>query len=150
MEQSNQNQKPAAIYSVIAAVIALIGLADSAYLTAKHFSGTAVPCSVVSGCETVLTSSYSEIFGIPTAAFGALAYFVAFSVALFVYFGNLKLWIVFGLVSLVMFLFSVWLVYLQAFVIGSFCQYCLLSALSSTSLFIVYMISILRKNRRLF
>src|SRR6266511_3379544 len=53
--------------------LALLGFADSTFLTVKHFSGGIIPCSLTS-CETVLTSSYSEIFGIPLALFGAVYY----------------------------------------------------------------------------
>jgi uncharacterized membrane protein len=61
-----------------AAFVAVLGLADAVYLTVHHYTATPVPCSIFEGCETVLTSLYAEFAGIPTAAFGALAYFVAF------------------------------------------------------------------------
>lgn len=44
---------------LLAAIVALIGLADSIYLTIKHFTGEQVPCSIVEGCEQVLTSSFT-------------------------------------------------------------------------------------------
>ncbi|MEZ5346398.1 MAG: vitamin K epoxide reductase family protein [Pyrinomonadaceae bacterium] len=127
--------------SVLAAVVALIGLADSAYLTAKHFNGTKVPCSIVSGCETVLTSSYAEFYGIPTAAFGVLAYLLAFSLALLTAFGSRGLWNLFGALTVIMTAFTLWLIYLQAFVIGAFCQFCLISAATTITLFTIYVIS---------
>src|SRR5688572_905883 len=67
---------------IAAAVVALAGLADSVYLTVKHIAAEPVPCSIISGCETVLTSTYAEIAGVPLAAFGAAAYFAAFALAL--------------------------------------------------------------------
>ena len=73
---------------ILAAFVALIGLADSVYLTIHHFTGEAVPCNLVTGCEKVLTSQYAEMFGIPTAAFGAAAYFLAFSLAILAAYGN--------------------------------------------------------------
>jgi len=132
---------------VLAAVVALIGIADSAYLTAKHFSGAAVPCSIVSGCETVLTSSYSEIYGIPTAAFGVFAYLIAFSLALLTAFGNTAMWKLFGAVVIVMTCFTVWLIYLQAFVIGAFCQFCLISAATTLTLLIIFLASGFIRNK---
>ena len=81
---------------VAAAVFALVGVADAVYLTVKHFTGEKVPCSVVEGCEQVLTSSYAEIAGVPLAAFGALAYFTAFSLAILAAFGNRSMWKIFG------------------------------------------------------
>ena len=130
-----------AAFPVAASLVSLAGLADSAYLTAKHYSDTAVPCSVISGCEQVLTSSYAEMFGIPTAMFGALAYFAAFSLALLTFYGHAKLWNLFGLLTAVMMVFTVWLVYLQAYVIQAFCQFCLLSALSTFLLLVIFTLS---------
>lgn len=129
-------------------IIALIGFADSAYLTLEHFRGVIPPCSVVEGCEQVLTSEYSAVFGIPVALFGAL-YYLLIAVSAFIYLeskmsgrlGDLQakilkgslLFTVFGLLA------SLWFVYLQAFVIHSYCVYCLGSVATSTILFIIAM-----------
>lgn len=126
---------------LVAAATALVGLADSIYLTVKHLAAEQVPCSIISGCETVLTSSYAEIAGIPLAAFGAAAYFVAFSLALLAAFGNRIAWLLFGIASVGMAAFTLWLLYLQAFVIGAFCQFCLLSAATSLTLFLLALFS---------
>src|SRR5689334_11019051 len=68
------------IYWVVA-VLALVGLADATFLTVAHLTGDDAVCGGLSGCSTVLGSSYSAIGGIPTAAFGAVAYFSVFSLA---------------------------------------------------------------------
>jgi len=124
-----------------AAVVALIGLADSVYLTVHHFTAEPVPCSIIEGCETVLTSPYAEFAGIPVAAFGALAYFVAFSLALLATFGNRLMWTYFGAQVVVMAAVSLWLIYLQGFVIGAFCQFCLLSAATTFGLLAIFIVS---------
>ena len=138
---TNQTQKAVAKLPLLAAVVALGGLADAVYLTIKHYTGEAVPCSIVEGCEQVLTSSYAEIFGIPLAMFGAAAYFVAFSLAILAAFGNGLMWKFFGVQVFLMVLFTAWLIYLQAFVIEAFCQFCLISAAITTVLFIIYITS---------
>ena len=120
-----------------AALVALVGLADAVYLTINHYTGEKVPCSVTGGCEAVLTSAWSEIGGIPLAAFGAAAYFVAFSLAVLAAFGNRAMWRVFGVVASLMAVFSVYLLYVQKFEIKEFCQYCLLSAATSVTLFLI-------------
>lgn len=125
----------------LAAAVALIGLGDAVYLTIHSLTGEKVPCSLVAGCEMVLTSEYATIAGIPLAAFGALAYFVAFSLAILTAFGNSKTWFLFGIQVTLMAIFSLWLLYLQAFVIGAFCQFCLLSALVTFTLFAIATIS---------
>jgi len=132
---------------VSAALVALIGLADSVYLTIHHLTAVPVPCSIVSGCETVLTSPYAEFSGIPLAAFGALAYFIAFSLAILASFGNRIAWTVFGIQVTLMAVVTAWLIYLQAFVIGAFCQFCLLSAITTFTLLILFVISKLRQSK---
>ncbi len=126
---------------LLAAVVALAGVADAVYLTVKHYTGEKVPCSIVEGCEQVLTSSYAEIAGIPLAAFGALAYFTAFSLAILAAFGNRTMWKIFGVQVGLMAIFTAWLIYLQAFVIEAFCQFCLVSAAVTFTLFIIFLLS---------
>ena len=126
---------------LVAAVIALVGLADSIYLTTKHFSGGQVPCSLITGCEQVLTSSYAEIAGVPLALFGAAAYFIVFSMAILAAFGNRLMWTLFGVQVVFMSLFTLWLVYLQAFVIEAFCQFCLLSTATTGALLFIFIVS---------
>lgn len=110
-----------------ASFIALIGLADSIYLTVEHLAGRAVQCTVTSGCEEVLTSAYATVNGVPLAAIGALAYFIVFSTAILAAFGNrlagnLLLYVVALMLAVSLYLFA-----LQAFVLHAFCQFCLLS-----------------------
>ena len=118
-----------------AALVALAGLADASYLTAEHLSGNSVRCMIVSGCDAVLQSSYATVAGgVPVAAVGAVAYFAAFSLATlaaFGYGGARRLLV--PLVA-VMFLATLWFLYLQAFVIEAFCFYCLVSAAVTTTL----------------
>ena len=123
---------------IAAAIVALVGLADSTYLTIHHITAEPVPCSIISGCETVLTSQYAEYNGIPLAAFGAAAYFVAFALALLTAFGNRMTWTLFGIQIVLMSVFTVWLLYLQGVVIGAFCQFCLISAATTFTMLAIY------------
>jgi uncharacterized membrane protein len=127
--------------NVVAALLALIGIADALYLTIEHVTGQSVRCTIISGCSAVLSSPYAVVAGIPLAAVGGAAYFTVFSLAILAVYGYRfagKL-----LLPLVgaMFLVTLWLIYLQAFVIREFCQYCLLSALITTALLVVVFIS---------
>ena len=126
---------------IAAAIVALIGLADATYLTIHHLTAEPVPCSIISGCETVLTSEYAEVGGIPLAAFGTAAYFAAFSLALLTAFGNRMTWTLFGIQIVLMSVFTVWLLYLQAFVIEAFCQFCLISAATTFTMLGIYIAS---------
>lgn len=110
------------------ACVALVGLGDAIYLTVQHVTGESVRCTIVSGCSEVLSSPYASINGIPLALIGAIAYFTVFSLATLAAFGYPLVGKLLVLVTGLMFLTTLWLIYLQAFVIGQFCQFCLLSA----------------------
>jgi uncharacterized membrane protein len=68
------------------------------------------------------------------ASIGALAYFTVFSLAILALFGYRIASQLLILLVLAMCLVSLWLIYLQAFVIHAFCQFCLLSAIITFSL----------------
>ena len=129
-----------AVY-VAAAILSLIGLADALYLTVQHVTGQALQCTIISGCSEVLSSRYAVIAGIPLAAVGAAAYFSVFSLATLAAFGYRLAGTLLTLLVIAMFLVSLWLVYLQAFVIREFCQYCLLSAVVTTALLVVVILA---------
>ena len=129
----------------VAAFVSLIGLADAIYLTVEHLSGRSVRCTL-SGCSEVLSSPYATVRGIPLAAIGAIAYFAVFSLATLAAFGYRIAGKLLTLIVSAMFLTTLWLLYLQAFVIGHFCQFCLLSASVTTTL-TVLVIAALYQNR---
>lgn len=111
---------------------AFIGFLDTSYLTVSHYSGADVNCSIIHGCNEVLSSKYSSIFGIPLALLGLLHYLNLFVLSL-VYFDTRKLMVLKAITVFTIFglLFSSWLVYLQFFVIEKICQYCMISAINS-------------------
>lgn len=119
-------------------VIAFIGFFDAVYLTTNHYSGTTVPCFITTGCEQVTTSSYSLILGIPVALLGALYYLGILFLGML--YGQKCDFRVFKLLSYASFFgfgFSLWFVYVQAYLIGAWCTYCLLSASTSTLIFLL-------------
>jgi len=126
---------------IAAAIVALAGLADAVYLTVHHYTAEPVPCGLEFDCGTVLSSIYAEIGGIPLAAFGAAAYFVAFSLALLTAFGDQRMWKIFGIQTILMAAFSAYLIYVQYYLIHAWCQYCLISAASTFTLYLIYLIS---------
>ena len=113
---------------LVAALISLVGLGDALYLTVQHLTGQSLRCTIISGCSEVLSSPYAQIGPVPLAAVGALAYFTVFSLAILALFGYRFVRSLLAFLLAAMFLMTVWLLYLQAFVIRHFCQYCLLSA----------------------
>ena len=130
---------------VVAALVSLAGLADAIYLTVEHLSGRSVRCTITSGCSEVLSSEYATVRGIPLAMIGAAAYFTVFSLAVlaaYSYRWAAKLLTV--IVSL-MFITTLWLLFLQAFVIKHFCQFCLLSALVTFVLTVLIVLSLRKR-----
>ncbi len=125
--------------------ISPIGFIDATFLTINHYTGAIPPCSIVKGCEQVTTSVYSSVFGIPIALVGAL-YYLTVIVGLILYLDTrraqiLKLVAWFTTVG---FVASLGLVFLQLFVIRAICIYCMVSAATSTVLFI-FGIMVLRR-----
>ena len=144
-EKSTSPSSPFSWTYLIAALISLMGLGDGIYLTVQHITGASLRCTIISGCSEVLSSPYAQVGPVPLAAVGAAAYFVVFSLAILAAFAyplvKLLLKIVLGL----MFLTTLWLLYLQAFVIHHFCQYCLLSAGVTTALTLIVFVSGMKK-----
>ena len=122
---------------ITAAIVSLIGLADAIYLTVEHVTGQSVRCTIVAGCSEVLSSQYAVVGGVPLAAVGAAAYFTVFSLATLAAFGYRIAGTLLTALVLLMFLVSLWLIYLQAFVIHAFCQFCLLSAAVTIALTVI-------------
>src|SRR5690242_18223954 len=56
------------------AVLALIGLFDAAYLALERITGGTIVCPVGGGCETVQSSAYAILFGVPVAYIGVAGY----------------------------------------------------------------------------
>ncbi len=126
-------------------IVALVGFIDATYLTVVHFQGSYLGCSVISGCNQVLASEYSSIGPVPLALFGALYYLLMLLGFIFVLDRKSKTVLeILAYLSIAGFLMSGWLFFVQWKIVEAFCQYCLLSALTSTLLFIFGMI-ILRK-----
>jgi uncharacterized membrane protein len=132
--------RKSAIFYITAALLSLLGLADALYLTVEHVTGQSVQCTIISGCSEVLSSSYAVVAGVPLAAIGAAAYFSVFSLATLAAFGYGFARTLLTLLVVMMFLVSLWLIYLQAFVIREFCQYCLFSAAITFGLLVVMLL----------
>jgi uncharacterized membrane protein len=112
----------------IAALFCLFGLADATYLTVLALTGETAACGGQAGCSEVLGSAYAKVGGIPVAMFGIAGYFTAFTFATFAGFDYAWARRFFALTVGVLFAETLWLLYVQAFVLHSFCRFCLFSA----------------------
>ncbi|MBI2632888.1 MAG: vitamin K epoxide reductase family protein [Parcubacteria group bacterium] len=134
-------RKNARIIFLFSAFTSIIGFADAAYLTLAHYRGATPVCSIINGCEKVLTSSYSTIFGIPVALFGVIIYAIIFIATLFYYgTGKKQFFIIYALSVSIAFLASLYFLSIQFFVLSAFCFYCLIFAAASIILFILLLI----------
>ncbi len=132
-------------------VLATFGTILTTYLTVTHFLGGAPAfCAAGSGtgCDLVLSSEYAKVFGIPLTVFGALAYLfvgILSAIPLFDKREDVKAkrklkqqlaFLVF-LASTAMLFFSGYLMYLLAFEIKTVCQYCIGSAITVTTIWLL-------------
>jgi uncharacterized membrane protein len=116
------------ILYTIAALISLAGLADATYLTVQYLTGETAVCGGSPDCFKVLGSAYAHIGKVPVAGFGALAYFSAFSFAIFALFRYARARTFFVVTVCAMFAATLWFLFVQAFLLHAFCRYCLFSA----------------------
>ena len=115
------------VYTAVA-IVAVVGLADATYLTVQALTGETLSCGGSPDCFRVLGSSYAKVGPIPVAMLGALAYFTVFTCATFAAFGYPHAPKFLVLIAGAMFLMTLWLLYVQAFLLHAYCRYCLFSA----------------------
>ena len=123
------------------AVVSLVGVFVALYLSMYKWGMTAGLQCTIGGCEVVQNSPWSELLGRPVAEWGLAAYLFVLVVSLIGLqprFANAR-W-----VSLAIFLtaaggvaFSGYLTYLEAFVIQAWCQWCVISAILITIIFLL-------------
>jgi uncharacterized membrane protein len=116
-----------------AVALSAIGIGVATYIVIADSSGGAPVCLAGGGgCETVASSSYSHLGGINIAVFGIVGYVLLLAAALAR--GDGAQIIGLGLAA-AGFAFSVYLTYLELFVIHAICQWCVGSAVLMTVLF---------------
>lgn len=118
---------------IAATFVAAIGVGIAVYIAIADSGGGSPVCLGGSeGCQTVADSSYSHVFGVNIAIFGALGYLLLLAAA----FGQGDVARMGGFVlALGGFGYSVYLTYLELWVIDAVCQWCLVSAVLMTMLF---------------
>jgi len=120
---------PALWLQLLTLLIAVVGLADSIYITLQEETGSTLAGCPEAGsvnCEAVLHSPESVILGIPVAAFGIAFY--AFMVAIMSppawRSSRRKIWQLRLASVVVAMVFVIYLVYAELFEVGNICLYC--------------------------
>ena len=130
-------------------LLAIIGFLLSWFIFSKKKRNKKLVCFIGKDCNKVLYSKYSKLFfGISNEALGMVYYGVVVLFAVLFFFGIEQI----SALSLIPFLliitgaasvFSIVLIYLQAFVIREWCEYCLMSAGINIVIFILELVIVL-------
>lgn len=130
-------------------VISCLGFLDSTYLTIEHFLGRTPYCNLLGGCDIVTTSEYATIIGVPVALLGSLFYLTVLILTILSIDlkNNLPIKYV-SLLTIPAFAFSLWMIYLQIFVLRALCIYCIGSAIASIILFIIGIIYLTKYGKK--
>ncbi len=113
----------------------LIGWGASAYLTYTHFAHVEPMCGSYGGCGYVQSSPYATILGVPVALLGLLAYTVMFFLGILAFRGGERgeFWLqVLAGLAVAGTLYSLYLTYIEAFVLHAYCFYCVTQAIAIT------------------
>jgi uncharacterized membrane protein len=126
---------------MLMALVALIGVFVSLYLTLYKLGYIGTLACGTGGCETVQLSKWGDFLGLPVAAWGVAYYVVVLGLAMAgaqerfeASLGITKSLLV---VTGCGFAFTVWLTYLELFVIHAVCRWCVGSAAMTTLLFLL-------------
>lgn len=126
---------------MLAALVALAGMFVALYLTLYKLGYIGTLVCAVGSCETVQTSKWATFLGFPVGGWGVAYYVAVFALALAGLAPALadRAWLSRLLLGITAFgvLFSLWLTYLELFVIHAICQWCVISALLAVALFVI-------------
>lgn len=120
-------------------ILALVGVLDTLYLTKGAFSKDGVVCLIDEGCDIVTTSVYSTWGGFPVVLVGLAFYLFVAVLSALIYYKKIPKSAILYLraVTPIALGVSLWFTYVQIFVLEAICEYCILSALLSTALFVL-------------
>ncbi len=119
-------------------VLAFAGFVVATYLTFVHYRGYVSPCYVVHGCETVQTSRYSVVLGVPVALAGAVFFALMFYLGVGLLSAS-RPWVLrtVQVLAFVAALAMIPLFLLQAIVLKAFCSYCLATEVIVLAMWII-------------
>lgn len=126
---------PVKVLPFLLLIFAFLGFLDATYLTISHYQHLAPPCTL-GGCETVLTSSFATITGIPLGIFGMVFYgFIMMMTGVFLHIRSGKIATILFILCSLGLLAGIVLIGIQGLIIHSWCYYCLFSELIDFLLF---------------
>ncbi len=131
---------------MLAAGVALAGVFVALYLALYKLGYIGTLVCAVGSCEVVQTSRWATFLGYPVAVWG-VAYYVAVLAISLAGLGaaladSRRLSLVLVLLTATGVLFSVWLTYLELFVINAICLWCVISAVLAVILFAIALLDL--------
>ena len=135
----------------VIAVLSLAGIGVAGYLTYTHVFNQPVACVGFGSCDTVAQSDYAHLAGVPVSVLGLLGYAALFAVAAFWLgvgdrFETWPLLAIWGM-SIGGAAYSVYLTYLELFVINAVCIWCVTSAVIMFCILIVSTVALFASGR---
>lgn len=131
---------------MLAALVALAGLFVALYLTLFKLGYIGNLVCAVGSCEVVQTSRWATLLSYPVAAWGVAYYVAVLAVALAGLTANLvdsrRVSQLLVLMTTTGVLFSLWLTYLELFVINAICLWCVVSAVLAAILFVLALLDL--------
>ena len=126
---------------MLVALVALAGVFVALYLTLYKLGYIGTLACAVGSCETVQTSKWATLLGFPVGAWGVAYYVFVLALAIVGLTGQFadsrRISEILVAVTTFGLLFSLWLTYLELFVIHAICQWCVISAILATILFVL-------------
>ena len=118
-------------------VLSLLGLANAAHIAWKRKRDMPLSCPLKQDCNAVIHSEWSRIFFIKNDTLGIIFYaiVVVIGFALFIFASATVLYSL-VILSTFAFLFSIFLIYLQGYVLRNYCFHCLISSVLTTLVFV--------------
>ena len=124
---------------IVIIVLALAGLSLAAFIHVKKKLAAPLVCPIGHSCDPVVHSDYSRFMNIPVEILGILYYtLILLAYSLFVLYPEMQsqeLVVSLLMSSSIAFLFSLYLTFVQAFILKEWCTWCLISAALCTGIF---------------
>jgi len=120
------------MYSILAIIGSIIGIGVSLYIFNKKHNHQPMMCPRRANCDSVVTSKYGETFGIHNEIAGLTYYILILFAGMFLLtypvFATSSVHLVLVAFSGAAVAFSAYLIFVQAFILRTWCMWCLLSA----------------------
>lgn len=123
-----KQQSVKAVRDTVIPLLSIVGMLVAGYLSYVEITASEASCGLTGACNLVQQSQYAYLFGVPIGIIGVAGYALLLGLWLF---GQMNQHVFVPMLFLVGsgVLFSIYLTFLEPFVIGATCIWCLTSAL---------------------